>query len=100
MGKPVFSSGDTNASMEPSREIAMWLTLISSGTGMANCMSVVGAGRHATYHVIAATAASANAMEDQSSSGNRRDVATAARAILLASVPESALRAKDKSRAD
>jgi hypothetical protein len=42
MGKAEFSSGDTNTSIEPSRESAMWLMLISSGAARANCSRVVG----------------------------------------------------------
>ena len=42
MGNADSSSGDTNTSMVPSRDSAMWLMLISSGTARANCMRVVG----------------------------------------------------------
>src|SRR5271165_3316658 len=100
MGNAELSSGDTNASIVPSRESAMWLMLISSGTAKANCMRVVGIGRRAMNHVAAATATIAAAMESQSNNGCRRGGAAMARVTALASVPERALRAKDKSRAD
>src|ERR1039458_7625539 len=93
MGKAEFSSGDTNASIVPSRASAMWLTLISSGTGMANSMRVVGTGRRARNHVTAATATSATAAESQSRSDIWRRAAIAPREIVLDSVPERALKA-------
>src|SRR5258706_15187821 len=54
IGNPVLGSGETNTSIEPSREIAMWLTFISCGTGIANYMRAVGAGRRAAHHVVPA----------------------------------------------
>src|ERR1017187_427959 len=99
MGNAELSSGDTNTSMEPSRDSAMWLMLISSGTARANSMRLVGTGRRATNHVTAETAASASATESQRRTGNWRRAAMA-RALMLASVPESALSENDRSRAD
>src|SRR6267378_940044 len=99
MGMAEVSSGDTNASIEPSLDRAMWLMLISFGTARANCMRTVGWERRATNHVPAATAINANAAASPGRSGARRG-AVAARAIVLDSVPDKALRAKDRSRAD
>ena len=96
----MLSSGDTNTSIEPSCASAMWLTLISCGTGIANCMSEVATGRCAHHHVAPATAASTNAPPSHSKIGVRRGAAAVARAAFVASVPESALNANDKSRAD
>src|SRR5208283_5830951 len=100
MGNAEFSSGDTNTSLEPSRDSAMWLMLISSGTARANCMRVVGVGRRATNHVTAPTAIRARATESHCRSGTRRGTAVAARAAELVSEPEKALSANDRSRAD
>jgi len=55
IGNPVLGSGETNTSIEPSREIAMWLTFISCGREIANCMRAAGAGRRAAHHVVPAT---------------------------------------------
>src|SRR3954466_10341959 len=100
MGNPVLSSGDTNASMVPSRDRAKWLTLISSGTGMANFMRVVATGRRAIYQVSPATKASARAAPAQRKRRSFRVAAPAARAALADSVPENALNAKERSLAD
>ena len=62
-----FSSGDTNTSMDPSLDSAMWLMLISSGTARANCIRVVGTGRRATNQVTAATATRASPIASQRS---------------------------------
>src|SRR6266849_5937508 len=97
MGSPDFSSGDTNANAEPSAESAMWLT--SPGTGIANSIRVVGAGRFASNQVTPAPVTNASATAAQSSAGIlRRD--SVIRTLLLESVPESALSANDKSLAD
>ena len=73
MGKAEFSSGETNTSMEPSRESAMWLMLISSGTATANCMRVAGGWRRATNHVTAETATSAYGRDKPREEGTRRE---------------------------
>src|ERR1022692_3275552 len=99
MGKAELSSGDTNTSMAPSGDSAMWLMLISSGTARANCMRVAGAGRRAMNQVTAEPAANASAMESQRRIGVGLGAAVA-RAAMLVSVPEKALSANDKSRAD
>src|SRR5262245_38341699 len=97
MGTAEFSSGDTKASMEPSRDNAMWLT--SPGVVMANCIRPDAEGPLATNQVATATAIRANAIESKSKSGTLRGN-LASRAALLGSVPESALSAKDRSLAD
>ena len=86
--------------MEPSRDSAMWLMFISSGTANANCMRGVGCGRRATNHVAAATATRASAAASQGITETRRVAAAAARTAVLPSVPDSAPNAKDRSRAD
>src|SRR5258708_1275778 len=95
---PVFSSGETNASIRPSVEMAMGLT--SPGTGIANSNLAEGlAGRRATDQVTAATAISARAAGIQSLNEIRLGVSRA-RVNPLASVPESAPKANERSRAD
>src|SRR5882757_1811566 len=61
IGNPVLDSGETNASIEPSRESAMWLTFISCGTGIANCIRTDATGRRDAHPVIPATAANTTA---------------------------------------
>src|SRR5581483_1051184 len=100
VGMADASSGDMKASMEPSRERAMWLILISSGIARANCMRVAGVlVCLAAHHVPAATSARASTAES-----HRRDdlrgADAATRVAALVSLPESALRAKERSRAD
>src|SRR5579871_1521310 len=101
MGMAELSSGETNTSIDPSRESAIWLTLISCGTATANCIRGAGRGRRATDQVAAATTAIKRATMSACTIGIRRGVATAAaRTAALESVPDSALRANERSLAD
>src|SRR5439155_12456985 len=100
-GSPVLSSGETNASMDPSGESAMWLMLISSDPGRENCMRVVGSARRARNHVAAATPTIAKPMAAQKSRCVQLGAAAvAARAAAFVSLPERALSANERSRAD
>src|SRR2546430_2706923 len=96
IGKPEFSSGDTNANMEPSAESAKWLT--SPGTETANSIRE-GIGRFASNQATPAPITKATAPAAQSSAGILRRGALI-RAVPLESVPESALRANERSLAD
>src|SRR6266567_4355616 len=97
MGSPDFSSGDTNANMDPSPESAIWLT--SPETEIANSMRVAGAGRLARNQATPAPITNASATTAQTSDGILRR-ASGIRAVPLASVPDKALSANDKSFAD
>ena len=99
IGNPVSGSGETNTSNDPSRESAMWLAFVPSGSGIANCMRAVGIGRRAIHHVTAATAMRARAATSHISLGVLPGELGLARAAPV-SAPENALRAKERSRAD
>src|SRR5579862_7117307 len=98
-GSPVFSSGDTNASAAPSGESAIWLMLIPSDPANENCMRALGSEGSAKNHVTAATATIASPTPAH---GNQRIFpgAFTARAAALVSLPDSALNANERSRAD
>src|ERR1700733_2534040 len=100
-GSPVFSSGDTNASVAPSGESAIWLMLIPSDPANENCMRAQGSEGRAKNHVTAATATIANPTPVHCNHRIRAGAAAfTARAAALVSLPDSALNAKERSRAD
>src|SRR6476646_4781950 len=97
IGIPDFSVGATKASVEPSADNARWLT--SPATGMANCRGTVGEDLRARDQVAAATAINPSAAPAQRQAENFEGGRTT-RVAALASLPESALSAKDRSLAD
>src|SRR5579872_3114605 len=97
MGSPDFSSGDTNANMEPSADKAMWLT--SPGTEMENSILAAEVWRLASSQAAPAPIANASAIAAQDPNGVLRRVFPI-RVATLESVPDKALSANDKSFAD
>src|SRR5258708_17372021 len=96
VGIPEVSSRETNASVDPSADSAMWLT--SPGTEMANSMRVFGAERCVPNHVTAVAIAAATSTVAHRYTGTL--LGAAAIRVPPVSDPQRALSANDKSFAD